>query len=93
LVEGHVEGAKVFLATRPPSAIAVDIVITATVDGDRMRARIEVPSGQTYTVRLQRCRPEEKAQQAATGSEAFCTVEAVWQRLSAEHGVPIRARR
>jgi hypothetical protein len=59
LVDGHVDGAEVSVATRTPSGATAGMVVTGKVDGDRMRARIQLPQGETRIVRLQRCMFDE----------------------------------
>lgn len=96
ILEGTIEGAQLALTVLPPLGVAEPIVdIAAEVDGDRMRASLQVAADDVRIVRLDRCNAtagaavDDTAAAAPVSNEGRCSVEAIWRRLSQEYGVAV----
>lgn len=92
-LEGTADGNQLTLTVLPPLGVAEPIVdITAELDGDRLRARLQVAADDVRIVRFERCDPHaapDASAEAAEANEAFCSAEAIWRRLSQQHGLAV----
>src|SRR5690606_18799854 len=95
VLEGSIEGSELTLTVLTPIGVGEPVVdITAEVDDDRMRAKLQVAADDLRIVRLDRCDPAasldgEAAAAAPAVNGGFCSVNAIWRRLSEEHGMVI----
>lgn len=95
-VEGTLEGTQLSLTALPtPGTTEPVIEMTAEVDEERMRATLHMAADDEQVVRLERCDPDagaddhESTADGTAESSAFCSVEAIWRRLTEEHGRPV----
>ena len=95
VLEGSIEGTELTLTVLTPIGVGEPVVdITAEVDDDRMRAKLQVSADDLRIGRLDRCDPAaspngEAAAAAAAADEGFCSVNAIWRRLSEQYGLAV----
>lgn len=95
VLQGSVEGEQVLLTALAGAGDDEAVAITAEIDADSMRATVHLPNTEARIVRLDRCRRDaataDSDSDAASAADpaAYCTVDAIWQRLSEEHGLPV----